>query len=259
MYLREAKKEVTTLHHFTKVENLISILESGEFHHSFCLEQTDFLSIKNDCLKEMAFAMVRFADVLKSERHRFKKQFKANSYIIMDKKWAVAKGVAPVMYSANSCVTALALSILLKEFAYMRQYDLKVLKKGFIKSFDAASSALNVMTGYAKKYQGNYFLERNIKDGSSIFTTSETQFFLEREWRHIPLVVNNDSFFINRENFKNIDYVEKEKRKLQKYALTFTKSDILGISVPKRFRLKVLKILKEKFNMSEDEVYSILI
>ena len=258
MLSRKVSKEVTELHHFTKVENLISILESGEFYHSFCLEQTDFLSVKNDSLKEMAFAMVCFADVLESEKSRFEKQFKADSYIIMDKNWAISKGVAPVMYSANNCMSSAALSILLENFAYMRQNGLNALKHDFIKSFEAASSALNIIIGYAKKYQGNYFLERDDKCERLIFTTDETLFFLEREWRHIPLVKDGESYFINREQFKDVAFVEYEKQKLKKYALPFTKNDIVKIFAPSEYRQELIDILVNKYSCSLDEVNKLM-
>lgn len=247
------------LHHFTNADSLMKILDSKSFIHFYCYEQTDFLSFEIKSLEKMAFAMICFADILKNERNRFKRQFKKDSFIVMNKDWAIQNGVAPVLYAANASVTAEALTCLMKNIAYMNKSKEKITDETFLENFNGACKQINLIMGYLRKYSGNYHIKTKRIDNNENFSQNVVQFYLEREWRHIPSVNPGDNYFIESTKFINKEYVDAEQAKLLKYRLKFDKSDIEGIYVPKRYKTKVAEILKCKFDFNEDEVRKIFI
>ena len=78
---------------------------------SFCLEE---LSIFPNEKMKMAYAVVCFADLLKDELKRHMKSFHSDSYLRMSKKWAIMKGLSPVIYYPNSSYMGTMLKMIIE-------------------------------------------------------------------------------------------------------------------------------------------------
>lgn len=207
-------ESIPQLHHCTKYESLCKILQSGCFRPSFCLEQVSFIN----GFKEAAYAVVCFADLIPAELEKHLNSFNADSYIVMSKEWAMRNHVCPVLYYNPNSVPASA----------MENWTRLLVSKG--KDWDKlVYNVTNLMFPYMKQYKGRYF---NRNTGS--FSTEERIFYLEREWRYIPLVFDEEAFYLSGEDYRNTKIRgEKTKELEDKYSLKFNESDIIEIGIPK--------------------------
>lgn len=225
----------TELYHCTSLDNLKSILKSGAFYPSYCLEKADYLNGKEN----FAFAMVCFADLLESEVESHMERFHSSAYLKMNKKWAMSKGLSPVIYQSgqNSPVSACIRAIIDKAI-----YELKESSEpsGF-------SNAVNILMAYTKQYYGRYWMDNENK------WSEETQFFTEREWRYVPIVKSGEAYYLDSDSYKNKSVRKVKRRELidNGYTLDFSCADVLEIGVTSEADFKALNYyLRSKVNMS---------
>lgn len=222
----------TKLYHCTKFESLKAILKSMAFKPSYCLEQADYLDIK----QSFAFAMVCFADLMDSEVAEHMNLFNSNCYLQMKKDWARGKRVSNVIYYNEETISAYAFKQIINE-------GIKNLLENNeeLNNFTIGTSLLMALL---KPYKGHYW-DKNKHDWS----TTETQFFNEREWRYVPIVKKREHFYLGEEEYKNekirnvcLESLNNDPKNL----LHFTLNDIEAIGVEnKDEEIEILDILKK--------------
>lgn len=192
----------------------------------------------------MAFAMVCFADLMKEEVEWHMNQFGADSYIVMSKDWARKEAVSPVIYYSHDSITAHILKLWIQDIINHDNYDYVKLQKNLI----------NVMIPFYKQYKGHYY----IKDKKA-YSTEETLFYCEREWRYIPLVLKGEAYYLSKELFLDESINRNKIKELVQhgYKLQFGIEDIEGIHVPENKQGDFLKLLKHKFNLTTEETSSL--
>jgi hypothetical protein len=209
----------TQLYHCTKYNALKSILSEKRFKISYCLEEVDY----DVNLPPMSFAVVCFADLREDELSKHMQKFHSDSYLIMNNSWATIKHLSPVVYYQNSSVLSTIIKFV---FRYANQ-NKDTLLKGGLEGKMFYNSA-NVLCAYLKKYQGHYFIKEK-----NVFSDSETQFYLEREWRYYPIVDGGEACYLPEDEFLNIKMREQKMNEMiDKYSLGFSFDDIEEIGVP---------------------------
>ena len=97
----------------------------------------------------MAYAVVCFADLLKNEVMQHMNSFHSDSYIKMSKRWAIKKGLAPVIYYPDNSYMGTLLKLII-EYAMKKYENPKEEDAKFINS-------VNLLLGYLKQYEGRYW------------------------------------------------------------------------------------------------------
>lgn len=233
-------KEMDGLYHCTKFESLQKILSSKYFRPSFCLEEASYLPQNQN----MAFAVVCFADLRKYELRDHMVNFNSDTYIKMSKEWAMTKGVSPVIYYSDKYTLSSAVFRSILSFASTHKTPAKF--------FNSA----NLMMGLLKQYRGCYYLKPDYKDLSK----EEVCFYLEREWRYLPIPKNGEAMFLPENDFRNADLRQEKIKELvdNGYPLSFGWDDIMeiGCSNDSSVRETIVDILMDKYNISEEEAKS---
>lgn len=206
------RKMKTELYHCTKFDNLLKILDSRTFYPSFCLEDAEYLYPKK---LSFAFAMVSFADLLPSELKRHLRKFSANAYLSMSKRWAINNNLSSVCYYQHNGSLPAALKCIINEVANGPKDSLLWNVTGYLQAF-------------LKPYEGKYWDKKRY-----VKSTLQTSFYLEREWRYIPMVLDDECFFLTENDYLNNEFqMEKREELIQKkYVLNFEWQDILSIGV----------------------------
>ena len=233
-------KEMNGLYHCTSLHSLRMILSSAYFRPSFCLEEASYLPGN----PSFAFAVVCFADLRKSELCDHMANFNANTYIKMSKEWAMSNGVSPVIYYSDKYTLSSAVFRSIFSFATTH--------KTTAKFYNAA----NLMMGLLKQYRGRYYLKPDYKDLSK----EEVCFYLEREWRYLPIPKNGEAMFLPEDDFRNADLRQEKIKELldNGYALSFGWNDIMeiGCSKDSSVRDAIVDILMDKYSISAEEAKS---
>lgn len=207
------------LYHCTNSNGLRGILTSMSFHPSYCLEKADYLLDSQN----FAFAMVCFADLLNEELPSHMNSFHSSAYLKMRREWAIVSGVNPVCYYfKNTPFTAGFRKIIEKAV----EENTKALNaKDKEAQFTPFLNGVNIMMGYLKQYKGCYWMGDR--------WSPETIFFTEREWRYLPLVENEEAYFLPEDLFHK-DVIRKEQRQRlieHGYVLRFSVEDIEEIGI----------------------------
>lgn len=233
----------TNLYHCTDIKSLASILSSGTFWPSFCLERADYLETPED----FSFAMVCFADLLNSEVKPHLRKFNKDCFIRMSKTWARRNGLSNVIYYDRLSVLAITFRNVVKE----------VMKKSDRSDFKELNEQrfVSLMMAYFKQYEGSYW-----NDKLGAWSTERTNFFTEREWRYVPIPQNYEAFYLPPEDFLNKTLRQEKRQELIKngYVLRFGWNDIeqigvkgirkkcsLALSLSKRFNVDILEAWKK--------------
>ena len=165
--------------------------------------------------------MVCFADLLRDEVERHMVSFHADSYIVMNKQWAIRQFIAPVLYYVNGSIPSATLKAWLLKLVEQKDEDEMNDKDKRI------FNATNMFVPYMNQYEGEYYDKKDNK-----FSDNKRTFYLEREWRWCPMVENEEAYYLSKE-----DYLNKEKREIEltklrkKYALNLEWKDIIEIGV----------------------------
>lgn len=230
----------TGLYHCTDFESLFKIIKSKAFWPSYCYEKADYLEEP----ESFAFAMVCFADLLKSEIKPHLKKFNKDCYLHMNKEWAKQKGLSNVIYYNKTSVTAALLRNMIKDLTG---------RSGPNKKGDLSNEAkfINLMMAFFKQYEGYYW-----NDDKSQWSRQKTLFYTEREWRYIPLVQNHEAYYLSPNDFLDKDFRQTKRNELVQngYKLEFVWNDInhIGIHSFKQW-LKICKYLiyEQHYNIYE--------
>ena len=240
----------TELYHCTSVDLLKSIIESGYFRPSYCLEQYEFWDEKGgekskDTIVEFSFAMVCFADLLEEEVERHMSRFGADSYIVMTKEWAQRQGISPVVYYYRNSVTSHILKLWIHDIMKHNNQDEYKLQKNLI----------NAMIPFYKLYKGHYY-----NKNKDVYSDEETLFYCEREWRFIPLVQEGEAYYLPKEDFMDESLKSNKIKELveHNYILRFSIDDIVRIHVPQKDKDALCNKKKKKFKIPQGKALSIL-
>ena len=224
----------TRLYHCTKFDSLSKILECGYFRPSFCLEEYNF-DIECHC----AFAVVCFADLLELEVADHMSRFNADSYIILSKDWAKRYGLSPVIYYTKESIVGRCLKLMVRSEPVASKSDVTLF------------NALNVIWAYYKKYSGHYY-----QRGLQSFSSEDVQFYKEREWRYVPLVMDGEAYYLDEESFLDESNRRNKEQELvdHGYALNFNWDDIVEISCPVKIINSLVGVIARRFHLTEKEI-----
>lgn len=233
-------KEMDGLYHCTNLKALKEILTSVYFRPSFCLEETSYFA-KN---YNLAFAVVCFADLRKNELKDHMANFNSDSYIKMSKEWAMRKGLSPVIYYSDKYTLSSTVFRSIMSFASTH------------KTTAIFYNSANLMMGLLKQYQGRYYLKPEYKERSK----EEVCFYLEREWRYLPIPSDEEAMFLPEDDFRNADLRQEKIKELvdNGYALSFGWNDIMeiGCSKDSSVRDAIVDILMDMYSISAEEAKS---
>ncbi|MBR4926252.1 MAG: hypothetical protein IKZ61_10960 [Prevotella sp.] len=231
--------ERTHLYHCSKYDAIIKILSSGYFKPSYCLEELSLFT--NEKIK-MAYAVVCFADLLNEEVMIHMKSFHSDSYLRMSKKWAIKKRLSPVIYYPDSSYLGTMLKMIVEytmnKYENPKEEDVKLI------------NSVNLLLGYLKQYEGRYW---NKKENSFSYPT---QFYLEREWRYLPLPQKGEAYYIDEEGFFDEELKQRKQDELVKkgYVLSFTWEDIEEIGIPVSADNALIGVVSNIWKLSKEQI-----
>ena len=236
-----SSKRLTNLYHCTKSDSLLKILGSKYFRYSYCLEELYMPYANRYVVENFAYAMVCFADFLDEEVSEHMEQFSADSYIVMDKTWAIDNGLSPVIYYNKKSLPHGSLLFLTKSIGMLIEND--------ITSAREMRNALELLRPYYKQYKGHYFIK-----GSTKKSKDPVEFFLEREWRCIAAVTGGEHFFLEEKDYLNEGIRDKASQELldHNYCLKFGWNDILKIGCVEEKKGIILQTICKAFGVNED-------
>ena len=225
------------LYHCTTYDSLMRILQSGALYPSYCLEQASYLKWNPN----FAFAMVCFADLKRSEVKDHMKTFSSDVYIKMKKSWAFKYHISPVVYySEKSTLTNAIFKDMVMDVA-------KVGKKGHM------YNAMNILMGLMKQYKGRYFDKKRNR-----LSDNEVCFYLEREWRYLPLVRSNEAYYLEESDYQDANIRNQKRQELidNGHVLNFGWDDIIEIGAGLKKGAYIVNALSSKFGISKFEAAS---
>lgn len=230
-------EEMDGLYHCTSLDRLSSILRCRAFYPSFCLEEASYL--KN--VLRFAFAVVCFADLRMDEIEEHMTNFSSDVYIKMSKRWAIRKNVSPVTYYSEKSTLSSAIYRALIDYAANHKNEREIF------------NPVNLMLGLLKQYSGHYYDKKQ-----QAFSPREVCFYLEREWRYIPLVLDGEAFYLDESDFLDEKLRQAKQQELvnHRYVLNFTWADILEIGCKMLHKDVVVCILTDIFIISPEEAFS---
>lgn len=223
------------LYHCTTYDSLVAILKSQAFYPSYCLEESSYLRGN----PQFAFAMVSFADLRKEEIKGHMKNFSSDVYIKMSKQWAQRHNVSPVVYySEKSTLSNAIFRRMASQVAEMDQ------NADLYKSF-------NLFMGLLKQYKGHYFDKKH-----NTISKNEVCFYLEREWRYLPITQSGEAYFITEEEFYDEKFRKQKRDELidHGYVLKFAWDDILEIGAGIKHAAYIVNGLSTICGLSKFEV-----
>lgn len=232
----------TNLYHCTKSDSLLKILGSKCFRYSYCLEEYYMHKENRYTLVKLAYAMVCFADLLEEEVDKHMEQFGGDTYIVMDKKWAIKNNLSPVIYSNKDGLPNYAYLSLTKNIK-------EVLRYGTKEEIIVANS-IELLRPFFKQYEGHYFI-----NGTDEPSKESVEFFLEREWRSLPFVKEGEHFFLDLQEYLDVDYRNKAVQELLEhgYSLKFEWDDILRIGCKEEKKNEILQTIHESFGVDDND------
>ena len=205
----------TNLYHCTKAQSLLKILDCKYFKPMFCLEQYTNVGVikvkgaeREATVGNMAFAIVSFADLLPSELKNHMDNFHADSFISLSMEWAERNAISPVVYcNQGSIISSGVVNILTSSLISL---DKNVGGNNPLSELVShMRSAVSCLFPFIKQYQGCYYDKLN-----HCFSSNERQFFLEREWRYIHLVLKGETYYLEENQFKDIKFRHGKENEL---------------------------------------------
>ena len=226
--------EMDGLYHCTSLNALTRIFQSRAFYPFFCLEEASYLK---DTIR-FAFAVVCFADLRRSELKWHMRNFSSEVYVKMSKDWAIRKNVSPVTYYSEKSTLSSAIYRALIDYTSKHKDEREIFYP------------VNLMLGLLKQYRGHYY-DKNLK----AFSSREVCFYLEREWRYLPLVMDGEAYYMEESDFLDESLRRTKQQELveHKYVLDFTWDDILEVGGSLEHCDALVNILSTLFSVSKDE------
>ena len=194
--------------HFTNnLENIISILKSSSFKLGYCCE---YFGEKDKIISNAVHPMVCFSEYTESELES--KHITYGEYAIaMNKKWAIHKGLSPVMYVEKNSQAAVGIATLLKA---RQKHGKDAIPKNLRLPIMQVKCFIKHETGYNSYFKCNDFCFKN-----------------ENEWRYVPTKKQIEGAYISLNKTTFYSDKEKHNKKLQPFPLNFDYSDINSIYV----------------------------
>lgn len=240
MFRDEKSKKIDEprLYHCTVFESLCKILNTSYFRCSYCLEQSNFM----DEYSEGAYAMVCFADLQSKELGQHMRNFNSDSYIMMKKDWALRNIVSPVQYYFRDTIPAITMKVWV-EYLLKQQNEWENGSLG-----NLLNNATNMMFAYMKQYKGSYFNRK-----TRTFSNEERLFYLEREWRYVPLVENGEAYYLTKEEYLNENVIKAKTAELVERGCTlkFSLEDVIEIGIPKGMKSRIRKNIPNSISIKE--------
>ena len=232
-----ALSEMDGLYHCTSFKGLTSILRSRAFYPFFCLEEASYLKE----VMRFAFAVVCFADLRRGELEEHIINFSSDVYVKMSKEWAIRMNVSPVTYYSEKSTLSSAIYRALVDYASNHKNEREIFYP------------VNLMLGLLKQYRGHYYDKKR-----KAFSPREVCFYLEREWRYLPLVENGEAYYLDESDFLNEKLRQAKQQELvsRRYILDFTWDDVLEIGCNVEHKDALVEILTETFTISTEEASS---
>lgn len=223
-----------SLFHFTKIENLLGILEN-EFRPNFSLERYQFEEANPF---QFGIPMVSFCDMPLSSVYNHMAIY-GNYGIGMSKEWAKRNRLNPVLYLQKNSQTTKILNDVLDGIS---KDIIGVRKDGIeIESLTERYKLLIRFFTFTKPFEGPN------KNGRI------TKLYDEREWRYVPdpSLYDSTKIMLTEEEF-NSPMLSEENEKLKKAKLSFRPEDINYIIIKEESeRLDLIKEIgwiKEKYD-----------
>jgi hypothetical protein len=193
-------------------------------------------------VKKIAYAMVCFADLLEKEVEEHMEQYTADSYIVMNKKWALQNDLSPVIYYGKKSLPHCSLLFLTKR--------IKLLYDAGLAGARELINAIGLLRPYYKMYEGHYFIK-----GTDKQSKDPVQFFLEREWRSIPSVKGREHYYLDLKEYLDEDIRNKAIEELldHNYCLRFEWDDIKQIGCKEEEKSTIQHTIHESFGVGIDE------
>ena len=233
-----------TINHFTKYDNLVSIIKAKRFEPHFCLvnvEHINWLKIIELTPQELgtipnfAYPMVCFTDLPRDKWHIHKKKY-GECVITMTEEWKIKYSLMPVIYLISGSLVADNLLSRCLQFAWKYVNNLPdgtPHKKGH-------ANFIHLLLEYIKPY----------KD-------AKHNYYDEREWRFIPWhCFNENPMCLTEEEYNNQAIREASNKRLlenPENLLQFTFDDIVSIEVPSVIQeVSIAQLLIKTFNADID-------
>jgi hypothetical protein len=175
--------ELSVLFHFTSSkDNLFGILKN-EFKLNYSLEEVKYAKKTS----RFAIPMVCFCDIPLSQ---IKSHIDTYGHygIGLSKKWAVRKGLNPIIYLKKDSFLSKSLSetkSIVSDLLYERLWENDIHgDTDFSSLADALNKCLSYryLFGYIKNYEGKFFKDK--KHAKAV------TFYNEREWRYVPKIID---------------------------------------------------------------------
>lgn len=229
--------EMDGLYHCTSLNALTSIFRSRAFYPFFCLEEASYLK---DSVR-FAFAVVCFADLRRSELKEHMRNFSSEVYVKMSKEWAIRKNVSPVTYYSEKSTLSSTIYRALIDYTAKHKDEREIFYP------------VNLMLGLLKQYRGHYY-DKNLK----AFSSREVCFYLEREWRYLPLVMDGEAYYMEESDFLDESLRRAKQQELveHKYVLDFTWDDVLEVGGSFKHSVALVNIISKLFSVSKLEAAS---
>lgn len=238
------------LYHFTDYSGITGIIRAKYFRPSYSLEKIDYFD-RNSITKtnaniellksELAFPMVCFADLMENEIDKHSEKF-GDFALVMSKDWARNNRLSPVLYANPKGITSdgilrSAINLYIDILNTSSNEDQNI----------ALRNILSFLMIYYKSYEGFEYCKA-IKD----FKDKPTTFYLEREWRYVPMHLNNCAMSLTYEKFI-VDTVRNEEiRKIDNNhsnRLKFEFQDVLKIITPHEHKQELIHALAQSFEI----------
>jgi len=222
--MMDSKLSTDELFHFTYVDRLINIIKEG-FYPRYNLEHT-FLSdlFSRPSVVEL-IPMVCFCDIPLNLVQEHSSKY-GNCAIGLDKKWGVKYGLSPVIYVDKNSRIADAISAIANSFS---NYKASMIADGsdisIYKMISNFAKGLTQLSHYIKQYER--IEDENCFINNRLCTFKKGRFYDEREWRYVPSLNRQDSFWLLDVNIlDNEEELNKANEKLKRTSLKFEIDDL---------------------------------
>ena len=114
-------------------------------------------------------------------------------------------------------------------------------------------NAMNILMGLMKQYKGRYFDKKRNR-----LSDNEVCFYLEREWRYLPLVQNNEAYYLEESDYQDANIRNQKRQELidNGHVLKFDWGDIIDIGSVFKNGAYIVNALSSKFGISKLEAAS---
>lgn len=230
------------LYHFTKRYDSLKSIMTDKFKPFYCIEDLSFIYKEENIV--MAFPIVCFCDI-PFERHYNHKTKYGNYGIGLTKDWAKKNNLSVVSYTYKESLVSASLRIMIKNYFNSNNPDIR--------------NALSILLMSCKPYDGyTYDKKGNIEHDNAI------RLYDEKEWRFIPLNVDNLYLSISLNDYDNqtvfLNKINEELPKIQQNnKLDFNVNDIKYIFLEnKSEKERFITDIQNAKIYSEQEIFKIV-